>query len=83
MLLIVTIVNDIAMARTAPSTARHSRIHPVVIIIILVNYIIPVEWSNGKKVTCYVLPAAWRLDLCPEIIASVPRETLTGAFNLP
>jgi len=29
-----------------------------------------------------VLLAAWRLNLCPEIIATLPRETLAIAFNL-
>ena len=29
-----------------------------------------------------MLPAAWRLNLCPGIITTVPSEVLTGAFNL-
>jgi hypothetical protein len=73
----------IAIARTAASTAQCSAIRPVVIIIILVEYLIPIYSSNGQDVTWFVLPAAWRLNLCPEIIATIPRETLTGAFNLP
>jgi len=30
-----------------------------------------------------LLPAAWRLNLCPGIIATVPSEILTGVFNFP
>jgi hypothetical protein len=40
-------------------------------------------WSNGQEVAWFVLPAAWRLNLWPEIIAIELRETLMGAFNLP
>jgi len=29
-----------------------------------------------------LLAAAWRHNLCPEIIATIPRETLAGEFNL-
>jgi hypothetical protein len=50
--------------------------------IILVDYLIPIQWSNGEEVSCLALPAAWGLYRCTEIIASVPRETLTGAFDL-
>jgi hypothetical protein len=58
-------------------------IRPVVIIIILVNYILPILQSNGQEVTWFVLPAAWWLILGPEIITTVPSKTLTTAFNLP
>jgi hypothetical protein len=71
------------MIRTAPSTAWHSGIRPVVIIIIHVDYLIPIQLFNSQEVAWLVLPAAWWLNLCPEIIATVPRETLAGAFNLP
>ena len=81
-LLTLAIVVVIAIARTAPSTARHSGICPVLIIIILVDHLIPIQWSNGEEVAWLVLPAAWWLNLCPEIIATVPRETLAGAFDL-
>jgi hypothetical protein len=67
----------------APSTARRSGIRPVDIIIILVDYLIPHRWSNGQDVACLVLRAAWWLNLCSEIIPTVPRETLPGAVNLP
>jgi len=81
-LLPLAIVIFIAITRTAPSTAWRTGISPVVIIIILVEYLIPIQWSNGQEVAWYVLPTAWRLNLCPGIIATVPREMLTSAFNL-
>jgi hypothetical protein len=40
------------------------------------------QWSHILDVAWLVLPAAWWLNLCPEIIATVPSETLAGAFNL-
>jgi hypothetical protein len=58
-------------------------IRPVIAIIILVHNHIPIQWSNRQEVACFVLPAAWRLNLYPDIIAPVPRETLTSVFNLP
>jgi len=81
-LLTFAIVIVIAIARTAPSTARRSGIGPVLIIIILVDYLIPIQWSNGQEVAWLVLSAAWWLHLCPEIIATVSREMLAGGFNL-
>ena len=81
-LLPLAIVIVIAIARMASSTPRRIGIHPVVIIIILVDYLIPIQWSYGQEVPCFVMPTAWRLNCCPEIIAAIPRETLTGAFNL-
>jgi hypothetical protein len=80
-LLTLAVVIFIGSAGTAPSTARRSGIHPVVIIILLVNYLIPIQLSNGQEVACLVLPAAWPLNLCPGIIATLPRETLGGEFN--
>jgi len=41
------------------------------------------QWYNGQEVAWLVLPAAWWRNLYPEIIATVPRETLASAFNLP
>jgi hypothetical protein len=79
--LAVTII--IAIARMAPSNARSTGIRPVVIIIIVVDYLIPIQWSNGQEVSWFVLPAAWRLNLWPEIIATVPREMHTSECNLP
>jgi hypothetical protein len=57
-LLTLAIVIVIAIARTPPSTARCSGIHPVLIIIILIDYDIPIQWSNGQEVAWIVLPAA-------------------------
>jgi len=57
--------------------------HPVVTNITLIDYLIPIQWFNGQEVARLVLPAAWLLNLCPEIIVTIPRETLPGAFNLP
>jgi len=82
-LLTLAVVLVIAIASTAPSTARRTGIRPVVIIIILVDYLILIQWSNGQEVAWFVLPTAWRFNLCPGIIATIPREILTGAFNLP
>ena len=42
-LLTLAIVIVIAIARTAPSTARRSGIRPVLIIIILIDYLIPIQ----------------------------------------
>jgi len=78
----LAIVIVIAIARTAPSTAQCSGIRPVLIIIILIDYLIPIQWSNGQEVTWLVLLATWWLNLCPEIIATVPREILAGVLNL-
>ena len=82
-LLTLAVVIVIAISRMAPSTARRSGIGQVLIIIILVDYLIPIQWSNGQDVTWFVLPAAWWLNLCPEIITTIPRETLTSASHHP
>jgi len=79
----LAVVIDIAIARRAPSTTRCSGICPVLIIIILVDYLIRIQWSNNQEVTWLVLPGAWRLNLSPEIIATLQREKLAGVFNLP
>ena len=83
MYVLVTLAVIIVMAitGTAPSTARRIRIRPVLIIIILVDYLIPMQWSNSQEVTWLVLLAAWRLNLCPAIIATKSTETLSGAFH--
>jgi hypothetical protein len=81
-LLNLAIVIGIAIASTAPSTARRTGIRPVCIIIIIVDYLIPIQLSNGQEVAWLVLPASWWLNLCPAIVATVPRETLAGVFNL-
>jgi len=80
-LLTLAVVIVIVIARTAPSTAQLSGIRPVLIIIIRVDYLIPITWSNGQEVACLLLLGDSRLNLCRGIIATVPRETLAGAFN--
>jgi hypothetical protein len=82
-LLTLAVVIGIAITRTAPSTTRCTGSRPVLIIIKLVDYLISIQWSNSQEVARFVLAADWRLNLCPEIMATVPRNTLTGAFNLP
>ena len=81
-LLTLAIVIVIAIARTAPSTARCSGIRLVLIIMIFVNYLIPIQWSNSQEVAWLVPLAASWLNLCAEIIATVPREMLAGVFYL-
>jgi len=72
-----------AIARMDPFTTWQSGIRPVLIIIILIDHLIPIQWSNGQEVAWLVLPAGWQLDLCPGIIVTVHRNTLAGALNLP
>jgi len=67
----------------ASSTPRRTRIRSVLIIIIRVDCLIPIQWTNALEVAWFVLLKAWGLNLCPEIIATVQRETLPGGFNLP
>jgi len=40
------------------------------------------HWPESYDVARRSLPAAWRINLCPAIIATVLREMLTSAFNL-
>jgi hypothetical protein len=82
-LLTLAVIIVIAIARTAPSNAQRCRLCPVLIIIMLNNYLIPFQWANGLEVVGHILLPASRLNLCPEIIATVPRRILPGAFNLP
>jgi uncharacterized membrane protein len=79
----VAVIIVIAIAMKTPSPARCSGIRPVVIIIILIDYLIPIQWSNSQSVAWFVLLAAGRLNLCREIIATIPTEMLTCALNLP
>jgi hypothetical protein len=72
----------IALARTASSTTWRGAIRPILITIILVDDLIPIQWSEGQKVAWLVLLAAWWLDLWPEIIPTIPTETRTGAIHL-
>jgi hypothetical protein len=82
-LLTLAFVIVIAIVCTAHSTGRRSRTSAVPIILILVDYLIPMQWSNGQEVAWFVLPSQGRFNFCPEIIATTPREMLTGVFNLP
>ena len=82
-LLTLAIVIVIAIARKATSSSRRSGIRPVIIIIILVDYLIPIRRANSQQVAWLVLPAAWWLNHCPEIITTVPRESLSSDCNLP
>jgi len=80
-LLTVAIVFVIAIDRTAPFTARRYRIHPVLLVILLINFLVPFQWSNCQEVAWLVLLAVWWHNLCPEIIATIPREMLHGVCN--
>ena len=82
-LLTFTVVIFIRIAMTAPTTARRIGICSRLIVMILVDYLIPIERSNCQEVAWRVLPAARRLNLCPPMIATVPIPTLAGEFILP
>jgi hypothetical protein len=82
-LLTLAVIIVIAIARTTPSTARHCGILPGLIIIILVDYRMSIQWSNSQEVTWFVLLPVWWLNLCPGIIAAGPRDMLSAVFNLP
>ena len=82
LLLTPEVVIVIVIPRTARCSARRSGIRLVLILIILVDNLNRIQWSNGQEVAWLVLPAAWRLNLCNEIISTVPRERIAGAFNL-
>lgn len=82
-ILTLAVIILIAIAMMAPSTAWRSAICPVLMIIILLNYDIPIELSNGDQVPGLVLPAAWRHNLCLGIMATISRKTLAGVFELP
>jgi len=77
------IVLVIAIARMACSTTRRTGILPVVIINILVDYLISAQWSQSEEVTWFVNPAAWPVNLCPEINAAISTEMITGSHTLP
>jgi hypothetical protein len=81
-LLTSAVLIDIAIAKRACSSARRNGIRKVVIIIIHVDYLIPIQWSIGQQVAWFVLPTAWRHNFSAEIISTVPREILTSAWYL-
>jgi len=56
---------------SASSTAQCPRILPFLTIIILIDYLIPTQCYNGQAVAWVVLPAAWWLNRCSEMIATV------------
>jgi hypothetical protein len=66
----------------APATTLCSGIRPVVFIIIFVNLLILIQWSNRQDVAWLVLPAASQFNFGPVNITMVPREMHTGASNL-
>jgi len=80
-LLTFTIVIVIAITRLILSPTGCTGIGPVLFIIILIDYLIQIQWSNGQQVAWLVLLAAWRLNYCPEIIATRPRGALTTALH--
>jgi hypothetical protein len=66
----------------APSPTRRSRIRSVLISIIPVEFIITIQWWNGRQFAWLAPPAAVRLNLCTEILATIPTEMLTGVINI-
>jgi len=82
-LLTIAIVIVIAIPRKAPSTGRRSRIHPVLMFIILLDPLYPIQWFNGQAISWHGLPAARWLIYFLAIIATIPRAQLTGACNHP
>jgi len=82
-LLTVAAVIVISITRTAPTTVWRSAICPVLIIIMLDDYPITIQWSNAQEVGWFVLLAPWWLNHCPEIIATVQRDMLGGALIIP
>jgi len=81
-LLTLAVVIAIAIASMAISTAWYSGICPPLTIIILVEYLIPIQWINCQEVTWLLLQADWPLNLCTGMIATIPTEILADAFNL-
>jgi len=72
-ILSLAVIIDSAIGRMLPSTALGSGISPVFIIIILIDYLIPIQPSNSQDIACLELPAAWWLNLYPRIIATVTK----------
>jgi hypothetical protein len=64
-LLTLAVIIVFAIAKTPPSTALHSGICPVLIIIILVKFVLLIHRFNRQAVTWFVWVAAWRLNLYP------------------
>jgi len=81
-LLTLNVVIIIPIARTAPSTTWLSGFRPNLTKIMLINYFIRIQHAHSLEVAGLVQPAAWWLDLRPQIIATIPWDTLSGACNL-
>jgi len=62
-LLTLTVIVVIAIAGMAPSSARCSGILPILIIIIIVDHLIPIQWTIGQQVAWLVVLAACWLNL--------------------
>jgi len=69
----------IAIACTTPSTTRRTGINPVLIIMILVDDFIPIEWSNGEELALLVLRAAWPLNVSLRV--SLPYQERPSPVN--
>jgi len=82
-LLALVIIIVIAINWMLPLTAWCSGIRLVLPIIIVVVYHILLQWSNNQKIAWLELPAAWWLNLWPEITTTLPTEMLTAVFNHP
>jgi hypothetical protein len=80
-LIALAVANAITIATMAASTAWHTGIRSVLIIIIVVHYLIPIQWSSSQQVSRLLLPADWWVNLSHETISTVPREMLDGEFN--
>jgi hypothetical protein len=55
----LAIVIVIGISKMALSTTWISTIRPVIIIIVLIDYLIPIQQSYGQEVAWLILPAAW------------------------
>jgi hypothetical protein len=52
-------------------------------IIVVVDYLNLIQWSNDEQVAWLVLPATWQLTPYPELISTVTREMLASPIILP
>jgi hypothetical protein len=57
-------------------------IRPVPIVNIVGEYLIRIQWFTRQECAWCVLLAAWWLNFCPDIVATVQRGTLTSALHL-
>jgi hypothetical protein len=68
----------IGMPRPAPSTSQRSGIRSVLLSIFLVDVYTLICPFDGQQVAWLLLLAAWLLNLYPEMITTVTRETFNG-----